>query len=170
MISTNQTYDLPEGLVYPSSRNHDQRSLFRVPLSRAISQLAVSEDDLRRWRAMGWLSFDCHPDELVDEFDDSKVAEIEVIRDISRSGISDAWITRALKQLPRPLSHQASSMLYHFRHGWLALELPAPADPAEVLAAYLAELTEQEDIEALQEIQQTIAQALNQISTPEEES
>jgi hypothetical protein len=124
----------------------------------------VSEDDLHRWRTCDWLSFDWHPDELVDEFDDPKVGEIEIIRDISRSGLGDSWITRTLTQLPRPLSHPPDRLLFSFRHGWLAIETPDPVDPAQVTEAYITELMESEDRETLKDLQQRITDALEEVT------
>lgn len=153
---------LPSGLARPSTGQHGASCLFRLSMGEALARLSVSENDLRRWRTCGWLSFDWKIDDEVDEFDDPKLGEIELIRDITRSGMADARITRLLEKLPRPLNQRPDRLLYSFRHGWVVLDPPEPPDPAEVAEGYIAELTASGDRETLEELQARIAAALEE--------
>lgn len=130
----------------------------------ALLRLSVSQDDLHRWRAAGWLSFSWQPDDVVDDLGDPKLHEIELIRDLTRCGLPDAWITKLLSSLPRPLSHPTSHLAYHFRHGWIAADAPAEEAPAEVTDEYISSLIEDGEHETLQCLQERIEKALEKLT------
>jgi hypothetical protein len=159
---------LPAGFSRPYPSSYHDVSLFQLPMAEALLRLSVSHDDLHRWRTAGWLSFSWQPDDVVDELGDPKLHEIELIRDLTRRGLPDAWITHLLSSLPRPLSHPPSHLAYHFRHGWIAADAPAEVEPAEVTEEYISALIVDGDRETLQSLQQQVTEALERIS--EEES
>ncbi len=80
--------NLPSWFARPVPKIMQETCLFRLSLSSALVRLHVSVDDLGRWHERGWISFDGRMDDEVDEFDDPKILEITVVRDIVRSGLS----------------------------------------------------------------------------------
>lgn len=81
---------LPSWFTRPEPRTRVQQSLFRSTVADAMVHLRISEDECGRWHAKGWLSSDGTTMPEVDDFDDPYVWELTVVRDIVRTGLSDA--------------------------------------------------------------------------------
>jgi len=125
--------NLPSWFVRPYTRIMDQSCLFRLKLSSAIARLGVSIDDLRRWHDRGWISFDGKIDEELDEFYDPKILEITFVRDIVRSGLTDAQIDVVFAKLPKPFAFDSNKLAYSFLHGWVEVN----TDPCKIIAENL---------------------------------
>ena len=153
--------NLPLGMERPQPITSHQGCLFRISLADALVRLCVSPDDLRRWHERGWLSFDGSMNEELDEFDDPRVFEIQVVRDIVRSGLTDAQIESLLSQLPKPFAFNPDRLAFSFRHGWVhvapPLEIP---EPSEVIEEHLDEWMAQCDEETLENLRERVTDAL----------
>ena len=122
----------------PQPITDHQPGLFRVTLPDVIAGLGVSLDDLRRWHDSGWLSFNEKLDEALDEFGDPRIFEIQIVRDIVRSGLSDAQIDVLLSKLPKPFAFNPDKLAYSFRHGWVQVEPPVEIpEPSEVIDEHI---------------------------------
>ena len=126
---------MPPGLTRPCPITNCQPGLFRVSLADTIARLGVSPDDLGRWHDSRWLSFSEELNEDLDEFGDPRILEIQIVRDIVRSGLSDAQIEVLLSKLPKPFAFDPDTLAYSFRHGWVQVapqvEIPDPDDVIE---------------------------------------
>lgn len=152
---------LPQGMNRPCAITNEQRSLFRITLATALASLGVSRDDLRRWRNLGWVSFDDNLTEELDEFGDPRSAEISLIRDIARSGLSDAQIGVLLSELPKPYAYNSDRITFSFRHGWIELEPPAEIpEPSEIIEEHLDEWLSNCDQETLEDLRNRVEHAL----------
>ena len=105
-----------------------QLSLFPYPLDKWLAMLGVSRDDVRRWKGLGWISFDV---DALSEFHDPNANELIFVRNLARSGLSDEQIDQLLSELPSPYSYNPLTTAYHFAHGWV--QSPEPLEEADVL-------------------------------------
>lgn len=110
---------LPYWLTRPAPHTKTQPSLFRISLDEALMRLRISPDELTRWHAKGWTSFGASGGLDVDEFDDPKTWELCFVRDIVRSGLTDAQIAWLLETLPRPFAFNPDRIAFSFLHGWI---------------------------------------------------
>lgn len=163
--------DLPRGLMSPLPVIEHQPCLFRLSLADALAGLGVSPDDLRRWHDRGWISFDGKMDEMLGEYDDPKVFEIQIVRDIVRSGLTDAQIEVLLAGLPKPFAFDPDRLVYSFRHGWVQVVPPAEApSPAEIIDDHFDEWLVNFDEEALIGLRDKISEALRMCVEREQET
>lgn len=155
-----KTEQLPNGLKRPTPNDPVQGCLFHKPFASVLADLRVSIDELARWHAKGWLSFDGTGISEVDEFDDARTWELTVVRDVVRSGLTDAQVEHWLAQLPKPCAVNPSRVAYSFRYGWV--ECVEPDDPDTVVAEHVdgwLDSCEDDDLEALRvRIDELIAQ------------
>lgn len=153
--------DLPPGLMRPQVASHHQPGLFRLTLPEVLARLGVSADDLRRWHDQGWLSFDETLDETFDEFDDPRCFEIQVVRDVVRSGLSDVQIAHLLAQLRKPFAFNPDRLALSFRHGWVYAPPPVGIpEPSEVIEENFDDWLAQCDEEKLSELRVKVDEAL----------
>jgi len=146
----------------PQSTINHQPCLFRVTLAEMLARLGVSFGDLRRWHERGWLSFDENMNEPLDEFDDPRSFEIQIVRDIVRSGLSDVQIESLLAKLPKPYSFNPDRLAFSFRYGWVYVEPPTEIpEPSEVIEEHLDEWMAQCEEETLNDLRERVADALN---------
>lgn len=144
---------LPSCLVRPDSRRGVQRELFPEDLHESLAMLRVSMDELKRWKSRGWIPFD-----LQREMENAYIQHIIFVRDVVRSGLGDAQITLMMDLLPDYLLADPDRIVYSFTHGWVE---PAPPEPWEsVVKAYVEDLAEAEDWDALIELNLTIERLL----------
>ena len=145
----------------PQSTINHQPCLFRVTLAEMIVRLSVSADDLRRWHDRGWLSFDENMDEALDEFDDPKCFEIQIVRDVARSGLSDVQIECLLSKLPKPFAFNPDRLAFSFRHGWVYVQPPVEIpEPSEVIEEHFDEWLAQCGEETLEQLREKVNDAL----------
>lgn len=109
--------DLPAWFTDPVLHN-GQGSLFTVPTGRWLADIGVSEDQLQRWRTLGWIDATNLPDALPEN--DPRQWRVELVADLARSGLSDHQISSLLCGLPS--GSDPDRLAYSFRHGWV---LPA---------------------------------------------
>jgi DNA-binding transcriptional MerR regulator len=141
MIPSNSARDeLPEGMVRPQATSMRGESLFHVSLSELAANLGISHDELLRWHQRGWLSFEPNPNQILNQFDDPIMNEIQIIRNVVRSGLTDAQIEVVLSTLPRPPAHNPDRLAYSFRYGWIFVPPPPQIpDSSEVIEQNLNE-------------------------------
>jgi hypothetical protein len=148
-----------------------QRSLFPEGLPVVLATLRVSEDELGRWSERGWVSFG--PDrQTALELQD--VNEIRFVRDVARSGLSDAYIAELLEQLPRPLNFSPDEVAYSFSLGWVWVEPVTEPEPSEIVEQYvddwLEDLAAHQDADRLGELRDRIDQLLTTLENGGQES
>jgi hypothetical protein len=109
-------------------------------LAEVLAELRVSADELQRWHDSGWLSFG--PDRT-DPLEDWDSNAIHFVRDVVRSGLSDALIAAHFEQLPRPMSFDPDSIAFSFSLGWVVAHIEPEPDPSDVVDEHIADwLTE----------------------------
>lgn len=122
---------LPSWFRRPQSSFMVQTSLFPASMWEVLAKLRVSYDELSRWHKREWLSFG--PDDL-DNLETQHVWEIRFVRDVVRSGLSDACIEELFKELPRPFNFNPEKISYNFSLGWVEI---IEQDPYEIVEEYL---------------------------------
>lgn len=104
-----------------------QKTLFPQKRIEFLSKARVSESDLARWLAAGWLS-STYGD--LDELDEPETCEILFIRNLARSGLSEDDVERLLMGLDKPYSYHPTRTAYSFAIGWVASPRPGDVDEA----------------------------------------
>lgn len=147
---------LPEWFRRPDPVSRREGCLFHSRLEEAIARLRISRDEVARWRAKGWLSFDDASTETLDDFGDPRVWELIIIRDLVRSGFADAQVANLLSQLPRPCSIDPDRLAFSFRHGWVEVVPPEKPDYHEIIESHLDSWIEECDEDRLREVRDHI--------------
>lgn len=126
-----------------------QSTLFSDPIDQVLASLQVSRDDVKRWQAKGWISFDIDDMNVLDW---THFSEIEFIRNIARSGLLDAQLNSLLKELPKPYRFKREKIAYHFTSGWVVSTVD---DLDKMVQRYIASLYENGETEQLQDLAAT---------------
>ena len=95
-----------------------------------------------------------------------QVNEIRFVRDVVRSGLSDAQIEYSFAQLPRPMDFDLAQVAYSFMLGWV-MGAPRPTPEDVIQDHHLAELAKAENAERLIELKEQIEGLLERIAPPE---
>jgi hypothetical protein len=97
-----------------------QVTFMPIDADAALAEAGVSRDDVNRWHDLEWAS-----DDLTSKsaFDRPELAELAFIRDIARSGLSDAQITQHLSSLKKPYCYDSGLVAYSFLYGWVQLPI-----------------------------------------------
>jgi hypothetical protein len=158
------TKDLPEWFVYPRHLEGWQESLFKKDLTDVLVRLGVSHDDLNRWHDKGWVSFDSSPGLDIDDFDGPHIREVAFVRDVVRSGLSDAQIEHLLSLLPKPFTFNPSRVSFSFMYGWVESVPGKSSDDVieEHLESWLEDLAQSGDTERLRELSGRIEELLGE--------
>jgi hypothetical protein len=90
--------------------------LFSKPRDELLAIAGVSLDELDRWRAKGWVSFDARS---LDELAEPLFQEVIFIRNLARSGLSDEQIGQLLAKLKPPYRCDPTRTAYSFAYGWV---------------------------------------------------
>ena len=98
-----------------------QLRLFPDLRDDVLAKARVSIDEVARWQLLGWVSYDVTALETLEDY---QTAEIVFIRDIARSGMTDALITEMLGELPKPYAYPPSTTAYNFSCGWVEVVFP----------------------------------------------
>lgn len=160
-----KVHPLPQWFESPlPERDSCQRSLFRTTLHKIIAAERVSVDDMRRWKAADLLSFDAELDSEIDEFHDPKTHELQFIRDLVRSGLSDSQIEWLLAQLPKPYAFNPDRIAFSFRHGWVIAAAIVEPDPHEIIEEHLHAWLDDQDEDELRELMERIATRLESLA------
>ena len=137
--------DLPMWFERPRPASTRQRYLFGLKVSEVLAGLRVSTDELARWHKQGLVSFGPEPSR---ELEPCAIDEIRFVRDVVRSGLSDAQIERLFVELPRPMNFDPDAVAYSFSLGWVVAVPPTPeADPIEVVDEHLDDWLAELDVE-----------------------
>jgi len=171
MISqTSAESDLPPWFKPARPRLDEQGSLFTISLEVALVRMKVSPDEFNRWHLHGWISFAFAPMELNDP-DDQKILEIAFVRDVVRSGLSDAQITQLLDRFPKPASFDPDTTVFSFRYGLVQVAPPdEPEDPSAVIESNLKDWIRECDRDRLTELHDQIVERLRTSEATEAEA
>lgn len=149
------------------------KELFPRSVGQILAGLSVSPDEAHRWHERGLLSFDpilC-TDELV-HYGHGKDFELEFVRDVMRSGLTDAQIDEQLRLLGKPYAVDPDAIAWSFRYGWV--EGVGASDPHEVIEDYLdwhlAALGAGGELDALESIRDKIDALLVKARTGQKET
>jgi len=95
MKDSHKQLELPSWFnhISPSTGISKQLSLFTESLYELLARLQISLDELARWHDKGWVSFDASKLLRLAIINDPKSWELYFVRDIVRSGLTDAQIT-----------------------------------------------------------------------------
>jgi hypothetical protein len=108
-----------------------QVELYPRPRDEVLAGARVSLDELGRWRAKGWISFDAAEFEILDE---ALLDEILFVRNLARSGLPDVQIDGLLRELEPPYRYDPTRTAYSFAFGWV--QIPALPEDSEVDAFF----------------------------------
>jgi len=123
-----------------------------------VAGMFVSLDEMRSWHRKGWLSFD--PPTMV-AYNESEFVEVQFIKGVARSGLSDAMINRMLCGLEKPYCYDPSTTFFSFEEDrWISL--PAQPKPADVTNEYIDRLVADRQLDRLRKLQNRISQALEE--------
>jgi hypothetical protein len=163
--------DLPPGLTRPCPLTGFEVGLFRVTLPETLAKQGVSLDELRRWHDNGWLSFNDKLTGELDEFGDPRIFEIQIVRDIVRSGLSDAQVEVLLSKLPKPFAFNPDALAFSFRHGWVQVAPPIEIpDPDEVIEEHIDDWIVSCCESTLEDLRDKIEEALKACAEDDQES
>ena len=147
-----------------------QASLFKVSLESVLAHAKVSPDELNRWHSQRWISFAFVPVEL-NAHDDPKILELHFVRDVVRSGMTDAQITQLFDHCPKPHSFDPDRTAFSFRYGLVQATPPVepdePDEPEAVIENHLDEWIEECDKERLTALRDQIVERLNNLKDEE---
>jgi hypothetical protein len=143
--SVSSAPSLPEWFDRPRPARTEQATLFSSPLTEVLTNLRVSADELNRWCENGWVSFGSERSRQLEPWDRD---EIQFVRDIVRSGLSDAQIECLFAQLPRPMNFAVDQIAFSFLFGWVAAVPPTPEpDRDEIVKDHLDNWLDQLNVE-----------------------
>jgi hypothetical protein len=152
----------------PASTPACQSTLFPDSLSETLLELRVSADELRRWHSSGWVSFGPEDDLPLEQW---HVNELRFVRDASRSGLPDAFISALFGQLPRPMNFDPESVLWSPGMGWVQWIPPGELDTLAVVDEHVYEWIDQllvdHKTERLTELYERLGQIVAGIETPD---
>jgi len=137
-------------------------------VEQLLADVRVTRDDLRRWKSLGWLSFDV---DCADTLDLPQEKEIRFVRRLVVAGLGDSQIERLRDGISRPYSFDVDSTAYHFVHGWVT---PAIEEPFDIVDAqveeWLADLAASGDTDRLKGLADKIAEHIESLERAEHES
>jgi len=155
--------NLPDGWLRPQPNM--QATLFPEPTQEVLAALGVSRGDVRRWRDLGWVSFDV---DAMERLDQPEEWEIGFVRNLARSALSVKQIDELLTGLVRPLRYDPENAAYHFAYGWVA---PRRGDPFEIVdrevEAWIESLEQDGEADRLKALADVIDAALGRDDTEE---
>jgi len=128
MVDDRCTEDLDD---WERPERRAQLDMFAEPRDRILALAGVSIEEMERWRAFGWISFDVRD---VPSLDEGRWSEMCFVRNIARSGLSDIQISCFLEELDPPYSYDALRTAYSFAYGWVQLPIMPTDDQKD---AYL---------------------------------
>jgi hypothetical protein len=119
----------------------------------------ISLDDLDRWRAKGWVSFDARG---VERLTKPMMNEVVFIRNLAQSFLSDAQVDALLKELEKPYQYDPTRLAYSFAYGWV--QPPPVLDAIEIdefveshLRGWIDYKVKHAEVELLQKLEMTFS-------------
>jgi len=153
-----------ETLAPSHSRSLYQGSLFPCIPEQFVAEMYASADEMGSWHRKGWLSFD---PAAIAEYDDKERVEVQFIKGLARSGLSDPMIDRLHSGLVKPYCYDSSTTFFSFvENHWISLS--PERDQADVTIEYLDELIETQDWNSLRQLQSKISRALEDAEDTDE--
>jgi len=130
-----------------------ERTLFPFKNLEAFEiETGVSRDEMSRWADKGWLSFE---PASVEEYDEPQWGEVEFVKPVVRSGLSDEWIDTLLSKLESPFCYNSKRTFYSFTdQSWKTV--PTIPEPEETVDEYLQGLADDEHWDALLDIAERV--------------
>jgi DNA-binding transcriptional MerR regulator len=143
-----------------------QLSLFKATRDEFVAKTTVSPDEMRRWHTNGWISIDPAEQRHYDEKD---VIEVEFIKGLARSGLSDAMIDRVLSSLEKPYCYEPRDTFYSFCEGiWFGP--PRQPPPEKMAEESIEELIAGEEWPALRRLSARLSNALAVIDSSQNDA
>jgi hypothetical protein len=138
-----------------------QPTLFPCSVEEFVTEVCVSQDEMRRWHVAGWLGFD--PD-TIRVCDEAQRVEVRFIQALVRFGFSDAMINRFLVPLQKPYCYDPGETFYSFsRGGWVTV--PPEPDPASLVTDGIEAMIQEEQWSELEVIRDRIEEAIKGYET-----
>ncbi len=115
--------------------------------------------------------------ELNDDAGDPKLKELHFVRDVVRSGLTDAQITHLFDRCPKPHSFDPERAVFSFRYGMVEAIPPAepeepeePEAPGDVIESNLDSWLEECDAERLASLRDQIEELLKRPADPQDDT
>ena len=135
--------ELPAWYKRPAPEPMEQCHLFAASpdaLQDILARLTISGDDLTRWHEQGLVSFDLAIRTPIEPW---HLNELRFVRDVVRSGLSDAQIGTLLEKLPRPMNFDPAQVAYSFSLGWVQAIPPTEPDVSDFMTEHFEEWLEE---------------------------
>jgi hypothetical protein len=94
----------------------EQLDLWQSQRDEFLARARISADEVYRFFERGWLSFDIRTKH---ELSYPEVMEIQFIRSLAHSGLSDAMVENMLSGLEKPYRYDFNKIAYSFLYGWV---------------------------------------------------
>jgi len=160
-VKTSKDDGLPPWFKRPESQSGLQASLFPEDVHDVLARLKISSDDLARWHQYGWVSFGTN---TADHLEPAQIDELVFVRDVVRSGLSDALLKMLFEQLPKPLAADPDRIAFSFTYGWVLPTLTSEPDldgyVEDNVDTWLEQLAEEGQIARLTELRDKIEELL----------
>ncbi|MBK8267542.1 MAG: hypothetical protein IPK83_04250 [Planctomycetes bacterium] len=103
----------------------------------------------------------------VERMSNLDINEVQFVRDIARSGLSDSQITALLNDLLKPYRYDSHLVAWNFAHGWVQAKIEPEATSDEesfedVTAEWLEERVENGDVAELGQLLAAVQNAIEQ--------
>lgn len=155
-----QRQPLPDYFVSPPKLCSTQPELFTQTLSEVMHDLDISFHDIECWRQNGWLSFDPQETDAYNKYADERIWEIQIVRDIARSGLSVQDQELLLDALPKPFQYNPHKLVYSFMFGWVEVNDIEP-DPDSIIEEHLEDWLSNQEPDVLNAIGERIQEIMD---------
>lgn len=98
-----------------------QFSLFPDELDNVLARARVSLEDMAQWQELGWISYDVSTRQTLEGHE---IAEMVFVRNLARSGLSNAFVSELLGELAKPYAYPPLTTAYSFAVGWVEAVIP----------------------------------------------
>ncbi len=133
-----------------------QPTLFPSAMEEFVVEMGVSQDEMKRWCATGWLAFDPDTIRICDE---AQRTEVQFVQALVRFGFSDAMVSRLLATLRKPYCYDPRETFYSFsRQGWVTV--PPEPDPTTLVVDGIEAMIQEEQWSELEVIRDRIEEAM----------
>jgi len=137
-------------------------NLYSQERDRYLAIAGISLDDLDRWRAKGWVSFDARG---VERLTEPMINEVVFIRNLAHSFLPDTQVDALLKKLEKPYQYDPTRIAYSFAYGWV--QPPPVLDGIEIdefveshLRSWIEDKVRHAEVELLRKLEITFSAAV----------
>lgn len=86
-----------------------------------LAKARVSLEDMAQWQELGWISYDISTRQTLEGHE---IAEMLFVRNLARSGLSNAFVSELLGELDKPYAYPPMTTVYSFALGWVEAIIP----------------------------------------------